>query len=456
MSWTQNAALAQVTGPATAASLAGQEGLDFAFSLVEALNSEGAVTLYVTKNGTDFVTVEYSALTSSGKTISLPASPTTVTTADATVSSGTFTARIESADGTYVLSTTDVSNSSGHDVVLSGDVTEAGGVSVSGSITSDARLPYSSGGSGGGGGSSSGTLPDYDNLLYRIDPRLPFASCTNGSIYDTEIECNGAGGTSVDDSRFYATSEPGISEGGNYRLRRMTDPIRGGSHMAFEVSLYDSDNLAWEGSTARRNEMSGAGGANRTYPGDEYAVAISLTRWSDMSWALWNDYRDGVLVWQNHFYESGFTPSPPLSVFVHPNGITTNRRNTANPNGDSVFDAVAMSIAAYTQLFFSYRLARTAGGNPYFKVWRADNFGSWRQIRNDVGVPTTYDQQGDVDPSFLKTGGYWWNWVQQWARAGGAPSGGTRCYHLGLVAANLTDHPGALTLDSAMNHFKEV
>lgn len=444
MGWTPYIATARELGITARASQAGQQASDVAFRFAQLLGSGPKVHLY--RDATLVATVTMSGITSSGPTIS-GSTIASQTVSDADIDTGTWTADIESSDGTHGASTTDVAKTGTHDVLVLADLAAADGVTISISIDMDANLSNTS-----GGGGSSGALPDYDVATWYVSAALPYASHTAGGALDTDWE--GKTSASSDGRKRFASdiSEPGTSYGGSYQIERLADSIQGGSKRAIRLRTGADWGLSWDSSGARRNELSNrlSGGSGYSVPGREYMAAFANTRPSSDAWSAGSDWQNFFGVFQIHPYDGN---SPPIMISYGNGGRAPVliRRSTSNTSGEP-WAPLGGTVPANKWIgwLVHFRLSHLAGGNPFLRIYRADGLTSWTKVYDEVGVPNTYNSTFD-SPHHFKSGMYGTT-----ANLGTIATPGVTMLHKGVLAIDLTTNPGACDEASMLEHLRSV
>lgn len=142
MTWKPNLALHRKIAARVSTSDAGMQQADAAAEVQQVI---GSPRLILYRDSVAVLTLSWSeALANNGETLAAPAVAPTGSVLSADIDSGTWTARIESQDGTYAATTASVGKS-GADVVVADDIDADLGVSVSITLAMDDDL--SSGGS---------------------------------------------------------------------------------------------------------------------------------------------------------------------------------------------------------------------------------------------------------------------------------------------------------------------
>lgn len=141
MTWTLNMALHREVAARVRSSGDGMQQADAAAEIRQLL---GAPRLVLLRDGVDVVSLSWSeAMVNLGESLGTPMVAPSGSVADADIDSGTWVARLESADGEYY-ATTDSVGKSGADVIVADDIDSEHGVSVSITLAMDDDL--SSGG----------------------------------------------------------------------------------------------------------------------------------------------------------------------------------------------------------------------------------------------------------------------------------------------------------------------
>lgn len=147
MTWTPNLALHRKIAARVRSS---DDGMQQADAAAETQQVIGPPRLILYRNSDPAATLTWAEpLTNNGESLGTPTGSPSGSVADADIDSGTWAARIESADGTYAITTESVGKS-GTDVIVAGNIDSDDGISVSIALSMDDDL------------SSGGAVPDPD------------------------------------------------------------------------------------------------------------------------------------------------------------------------------------------------------------------------------------------------------------------------------------------------------
>jgi hypothetical protein len=294
-------------------------------------------------------------------------------------------------------------------------------------------------------------LPDYSKIHFMASPDISFQDTAKNSRTDYMLVARAnpemyRDGMDPPVIQIRSIPDPAhiLKADGVTRFARVKDPILGGDHLSFLLRVLPGDNIKWS-SPSTRLEVAPQSTSTLT-PGREYLIALAYTAPSVDVVAN----SSFLIMLQIHAEQGG---NPPIRFFNSGNGRIQISR-TASPDiplggqFETIYDGT-MSKTQYEGFLIRTRIAASASGNPYLKVWRAPGLSNWTQIVDDKR-PNTYlaYPNHSLRPRFGPYGTT--NLVPE-----SAGREGMVIYHKGMIIFDVTANPN-ITNEMMLNHLRDL